>query len=75
MTYTGEATPTASVEGAGEPAFEPFSDAEGNPTMLVNSAFGMGPNPGMGKGSGHVEAFDLTFDSTWGRVTEVEFAR
>jgi hypothetical protein len=34
----------------------------------------MGPNLGIGRGSGHVEAFDLSFNSDWGELTEVEFA-
>lgn len=74
VTYADGETPTASVEGAGELTFEPLRDGEGNPTMLVNSAFGMGPNLGMGRGSGHVETFGLSFDSAWGELTEVEFA-
>jgi hypothetical protein len=28
----------------------------------------------MGRGSGHVQAFGVTFDSSWGELTEVEFA-
>jgi len=34
----------------------------------------MGPRLGMGRGSGRVEAFGLSFDSTWGELTEVEWA-
>ena len=52
----------------------PFGDFSGTPTILVNSAFGMGPNLGVGRGSGHVEAFGISFDSAWGETTEVEFA-
>jgi hypothetical protein len=74
VTYSDGETPTASVEGAGELSFEPLRDMEGKPTMLVNSAFGMGPNLGMGRGSGHVETMGLSFDSQWGELTEVEFA-
>jgi hypothetical protein len=74
VTFSDGDTPSGSVEGSGELSFEPLRDMEGKPTMLVNSAFGMGPNLGMGQGSGHVEAFGLSFDSSWGELTEVEFA-
>ena len=62
------------MEGAGELSFEPHRDMEGKPTVLLNSAFGMGPELGMGRGSRHVETFGLSFDSDWGELTEVEFA-
>jgi hypothetical protein len=74
VTYSDGEKPTASVEGSGELSFEPFANFEGKPTMLVESAFGMGPNLGMGRGSGHVEALGVSFDSTWGELSEVEFA-
>jgi hypothetical protein len=74
VTYSDGESPTASVEGAGELAFEPFRDMEGKPTMLVDSAFGMGPRLGMGKGSGRVDALGVSFDSTWGELSEVEWA-
>jgi hypothetical protein len=74
VTYNDGETPSSSVEGSGDLTFEPMRDMEGKPTMLVNSAFGMGPNLGMGRGSGHAEAFGLSFDSTWGELSEVEFA-
>jgi hypothetical protein len=34
----------------------------------------MEPNLGIGRGSAHLETFDLSFDSDWGELTEVEFA-
>jgi hypothetical protein len=74
ITYSDGENPTASVEGSGGLTFEPFRNMEGKPTMLVDSVFGMGPRLGMGKGSGHVDAFGLTFDSTWGELSEVEWA-
>jgi hypothetical protein len=74
VTYSDGDKPTASVEGSGELSFEPFTSFEGKPTMLVDSAFGMGPNLGMGSGSGHMDAFGISFDSTWGELSEVEFA-
>lgn len=74
VTYSDGETPSASVEGSGELSFEPMRDMEGKPTLLVNSAFGFSPNLGMGRGSGHVEAVGLSFDSEWGELTEVEFA-
>jgi hypothetical protein len=74
VTFSDGETPSASVEGNGELTFEPLRDMQGKPTMLVNSAFGMGPELGMGQGSGHVETFGMTFDSSWGELTEVEFA-
>ena len=74
VTYSDGETPSASVESSGELTFEPFRSFGGKPTMLVDSAFGMGSNLGMGRGSGHVEAFGISFDSTWGELSEVEFA-
>jgi len=74
VSYSDGETPSASVEGSGELTFEPFRDMKGKPTMLVDSVFGMGPRLGMGRGSGRVEAFGLSFDSTWGELTEVEWA-
>lgn len=74
VSYSDGETPRASVDGAGELTFEPYRNMEGTPTVLTDSAFGMGPRLGMGRGSGHVEAFDVTFDSIWGELTEVEWA-
>ena len=74
VTYSDGETPSASVEGAGELGFEPFRDAEGKPTILRDSVFGMGPELGMGRGSGHADTFGVSFDSTWGELTQVEFA-
>jgi hypothetical protein len=74
LTFSDGEAPTASVEGHGELTFEPFRDFAGTPTTLVSSAFGMSPNLGLGKGSGHVEAFGISFDSAWGETAEVEFA-
>jgi hypothetical protein len=74
VSYSDGETPRASVEGYGDLTFEPFRDMEGKPTMLVDSPFGMGPKLGMGRGSGHVEAFGVSFDSTWGELTDVEWA-
>lgn len=34
----------------------------------------MTPQMWMGRGSGHVEFFGLSFDSTWGEAGDVEFA-
>lgn len=73
VTYFDGETPTAAVEGSGRLSFEPFRDMEGKPTMLVDSAFGMA-RLGMGTGSGHVDAFGVSFDSTWGELSEVEWA-
>jgi hypothetical protein len=74
VTFSDGETPNASVEGSGELSFEPMRDMEGKPTRLVNSAFGFGPNLAMGRGSGHVDALGLSFDSDWGELAEVEFA-
>ena len=74
VTFSDGETPSATVEGHGELTFEPFRDFTGTPTTLVKSVFGMGPNLGLGQGSGHVEAFRISFDSTWGETAEVEFA-
>lgn len=74
VTFSDGQSPSASVEGHGELTFEPFRDFGGNQTVLANSSFGMSPQMGMGKGSGHVEFFGLSFDSNWGEMGEVEFA-
>ena len=74
VTFSDGETPSATVDGHGELTFEPFRDFTGTPTTLVKSAFGMSPNLGLGQGSGHVEAFGISFDSTWGETAEVEFA-
>jgi hypothetical protein len=50
--FSDSDTPTGSVEGSGELSFEPLRDMQGNPTMLVNSAFGMGPNSAWGAARG-----------------------
>src|SRR5919197_1979672 len=60
VNFSDGETPTASVEGAGELNFEPMRNMEGKPTMLVDSAFGFGPNLGMGSSSGHVEALGVS---------------
>jgi hypothetical protein len=74
ITYSDGDSPTASVEGAGGLTFEPYRNMESQPTMLVDSAFGMGPRLGMGKGSGHVDALGVSFDAAWGELSEVEWA-
>jgi hypothetical protein len=74
VTYSDGETPKASIGGSSKLAFEALRDGEGTPTKLVNASFGFGTEIIIGSGSGHVEAFGISFDSVWGEITEFEFA-
>jgi hypothetical protein len=72
VTYSNGETPSATIEGTGDASFEPLRDMEGKPTVLLNAAFAMGPELVVGKGSGHIDAFGLSFDSSWGELSQIE---
>jgi hypothetical protein len=66
--------PSASIEGRTEFTFEPFTGPDGSPTTVSNAMFGFAPTYKIGKGSGHSEAFGLSFDANYGESAEFEFS-
>lgn len=65
---------TAEIAGVGNASFEPYRDAEGNPTKLKDAAFGLSPEFIIGKASGAVDAFGISFDVSYGEASPFEFA-
>jgi hypothetical protein len=74
ITVMGGDKPSVSIEGKTEFSFEPFTGADGSPTTVTNAMFGFAPTYKIGKGSGHSEAFGLTFDARYGESAEFEFS-
>lgn len=66
--------PSASIEGKTEFSFEPFTGPDGSPTTVSNAMFGFAPTYKIGKGSGHSEAFGLSFDAQYGESADFEFS-
>lgn len=74
ITVGGGDQPSASIEGKTEFSFEPFTGADGSTTTVSNAMFGFAPTYKIGKGSGHSEAFGLSFDARYGESAEFEFS-
>jgi hypothetical protein len=74
ITVSDGERPSASIEGKTQFSFEPFTGADGSPTTVANAMFGFAPTYKIGKGSGHSEAFGLTFDARYGESAEFEFS-
>jgi hypothetical protein len=66
-------SPSGSVGGIGKIGFEPYQDAEGNPTRVKSAAFGMGPEFTIGKASGSVSGFGVSFDASYGDTHDFEW--
>lgn len=74
IAVSGGDRPSATIEGKTEFSFEPFTGPDGSPTTVSNAMFGFAPTYKIGKGSGHSEAFGLTFDARYGESAEFEFS-
>ena len=74
ITITNGDKPSASIEGKTEFTFEPFTGADGSSTTVSNAMFGFAPTYKIGKGSGHSDAFGLSFDARYGESAEFEFS-
>ena len=74
ITVTGGDQPSASIEGKTEFSFEPFTGGDGLPTTVSNAMFGFAQTYKIGKGSGHSDAFGLSFDARYGESAEFEFS-
>jgi len=74
ITVSDGERPSASIEGKSEYSFEPFTGADGSSTTVSNAMFGFAPTYKIGKGSGHSEAFGLSFDARYGESAEFEFS-
>jgi hypothetical protein len=74
ITVTGGDKPSASIEGKTEFSFEPFTGADGSSTTVNNAMFGFAPTYKIGKGSGHSDAFGLSFDARYGESADFEFS-
>jgi hypothetical protein len=67
-------TPSAEVAGMASMSFEPYTDAEGNPTRLKDAVFGLAPEFTVGKASGKSDAFGISMTPDYGETGEFEFA-
>lgn len=74
ITYTDGETPSATVEGRSELAFEPHRGVDGTATTVRNAQFGFAPEVRIGRGSGRSEAFGLTFEPVYGEAGDFEFS-
>jgi hypothetical protein len=66
--------PSVSIEGKSDYSVEPFTGANGSSTTVSNAMFGFAPTYKIGKGSGHSEAFGLSFDARYGESADFEFS-
>ncbi len=75
ITVTDGDRPSASIEGKTEFSFEPLTGPDGSTvTTVSNAMFGFAPTYKIGKGSGHSEAFGLSFDARYGESADFEFS-
>ncbi len=74
ITVTDGDRPAASIEGKTEFSFEPLTGPDGSVTTVSNAMFGFAPTYKVGKGSGHSEAFGLSFDARYGESADFEFS-
>ncbi len=74
ITVSGGDKPSVSIEGKTEFTFEPFTGTDGSSTTVSNAMFGFAPTYKIGKGSGHSDAFGLSFDARYGESADFEFS-
>jgi hypothetical protein len=74
ITYKDGDTPSATVAGRSELAFEPLRGVDGTATTVKNAMFGFAPEFRIGRGSGRSEAFGLTFEPVYGEAADFEFS-
>ena len=66
--------PSVSIEGKSDYSVDPFTGANGSSTTVSNAMFGFAPTYKIGKGSGHSDAFGLSFDARYGESADFEFS-
>ena len=74
ITVSGGDKPSVSIEGKTEFTFEPFTGTDGSSTTVSNAMFCFAPTYKIGKGSGHSDAFGLSFDARYGESADFEFS-
>lgn len=73
VTFSDGDNPRASVEGKTEIGFEPSTGPTGGVTTVRNAMFGFAPEYKVGKGTGHSNAFGITYEPTYGESAEYEY--
>src|SRR6266545_3886021 len=58
----------------GEFTFEPYTGPDGSPTIVRGAMFGFAPEFQVGKTIGESDAFDLSFQSSYGEKAEFEYS-
>ena len=74
VTFSGGETPSGSVAGRVNVAFEPLPGPDGGVTTVKNAMFGFAPEFRIGKGPGHSDLFGLEFDGVYGETSDFTFA-
>jgi hypothetical protein len=65
---------SASVAGAGDFQFEPFTGPDGSPTTVKGAMFGFAPEFKIGKASGRAQALGESFEMSYGESADFEFS-
>ncbi len=65
---------SVTVAGKSEFTFEPYTGPDGSPTIVRGAMFGFAPEFQVGKTIGESDAFDLSFQSSYGEKAEFEYS-
>ncbi|HEV8602378.1 MAG TPA: DUF1326 domain-containing protein [Gaiellaceae bacterium] len=65
---------SVTVAGKSEYTFEPYTGPDGSPTIVRGAMFGFAPEFQVGKTTGESDAFDLSFQSSYGEKAEFEYS-
>ncbi|MFG2497187.1 DUF1326 domain-containing protein [Streptomyces sp. NPDC048441] len=74
ITLTDGEKPRLSVGGRTQLEFEPLRGPDGGPTKVKNAMFGFAPEFTIGTTTGSSQAFGLTFEPTYGEVSDYTFS-
>jgi hypothetical protein len=74
VTFSAGDTPSAGVAGKTEVSYEPHRGMDGSPVTTKNAPFGFAPEFGIGRSTGHSEAFGLSFDASYGESADFNFS-
>jgi hypothetical protein len=74
VTFSDGDSPSGSIGGETELAFEPLRGPDGSPTTMKNAMFGFSPEFQLGKGSGRSSAPDFSYEPVYGEASDFEFS-
>lgn len=66
--------PRLSIDGKTQLEFEPLRGPDGGPTTMKNAMFGFAPEFTLGTTSGSSQAFGLSFEPSYGEVSDYTFS-